>query len=87
LNAPDDDRSAPAKALAMASLVMAIGLEMVVPMLIGYWLDCRLGSKAVFAIIGGICGLSGGVWHFTRLAKSLGGKARAEQSDSNDLPP
>lgn len=49
---PADDRSAQAIAFERAAQVMTISLEMVVPGLLGYWLDQRLGTKAVFLLCG-----------------------------------
>lgn len=49
---PDDNRSAQAIAFEWAARIMTISLEMVVPGLLGYWLDQRLGTKVVFLLIG-----------------------------------
>lgn len=49
---PSDDRSAQSIAFGWASRVMTISLEMVVPGLLGYWLDQRLGTKVVFLLLG-----------------------------------
>jgi hypothetical protein len=39
-------------ALAWAATIMTISAEMVVPGLIGYWLDQRLGTRVLFLLIG-----------------------------------
>jgi len=57
--------------MELSSLVTTIALEMVVPILLGYWIDRWLGFSALFAILGGIAGLTGGVWHLVRLAAIL----------------
>lgn len=51
-NAVDDNRSTVAKAAEWASRIMTISLEMVLPGLVGYWLDSVLGSKVVFMFVG-----------------------------------
>ena len=47
-----DGRSATAKAADWATRVMTISLEMVLPGLLGYWLDTKLGTKALFLLLG-----------------------------------
>jgi len=47
-----DGRSATAKASEWASRIMTISLEMVLPGLVGYWLDTKLGTKALFLLVG-----------------------------------
>jgi F0F1-type ATP synthase assembly protein I len=49
---PSDDRSAMAIAFQWSFTVMTISATMVVPGLLGYWLDQRLGTKAVFLLVG-----------------------------------
>ncbi len=39
-------------ALEWSATIMTISLEMVVPGLLGYWLDQRLGTRIVFLLIG-----------------------------------
>ena len=63
LNTPPDDRSALARAFELGSLATTIALEMVVPIVLGSWLDGWLGTKAVFTIVGGVLGMAGGLWH------------------------
>jgi F0F1-type ATP synthase assembly protein I len=71
-----DDRSALARATQVASNVTSVSLEMVLPILIGYWIDQRLGTKAVFAILGGVLGLATGIWSLMRMTESLRGRAK-----------
>ena len=49
---PPDDRAPMAVALEWSATIMTISLEMVVPGLVGYWLDQRLGTRVVFLLIG-----------------------------------
>lgn len=53
---PSDDRSAMAIAFQWSFTVMTIAAEMVVPGLFGYWLDQRLGTRAVFLLLGFVLG-------------------------------
>jgi hypothetical protein len=47
---------------------MTISLEMVVPGLVGYWLDQRLGTKAILTVVGFALGTTLGMWHLIRIA-------------------
>ena len=38
--------------LEWSATVMVIAAEMVVPGLIGYWIDTKLGTRAVFLLVG-----------------------------------
>ena len=50
---------------------MTVAAEMVVPILIGAWIDGRLGTKGLFAIIGGIIGVAGGIWSLLKMVAPL----------------
>lgn len=62
-----------ALAMEWTSRVTAISLEMVLPGLLGYWVDRKLGSLWVFFVLGGLLGLAGGMWHLIRLAQESTG--------------
>ena len=62
-----DDRSAAVKAYAMASQVIAVAATMVVPGLLGLWLDGILATGAVFTIVGFGLGLTLGIWQIVHL--------------------
>jgi len=66
-----DDRSLLARAAEFASTVTTICLQMVIPVLLGYGLDVWLGTRAVFAILGGLLGLAAGLWSLMRLTAPL----------------
>jgi F0F1-type ATP synthase assembly protein I len=74
-----DGRSPIAVAMHWASQVTTISIEMVLPILLGVWTDQRLGTRAVFSILGAIAGLWLGIWNLIRIAKVLaaGDKERA----------
>lgn len=52
-------------------MATTVSAEMVVPLFLGYGIDQWLGTKAVFALLGGALGLSVGIWSLIRLTKVL----------------
>jgi len=62
-----DDRSPAAAAYTWASRIIGVSWEMVVPGLIGVWLDHRLGTVCVFTLLGFAGGMAYGLWHLIRL--------------------
>ena len=65
-----DDRSPYAQAMELTSRITSISLELVVPVLIGYWLDQRLGTHVLFLVVGVILGFVTATLSLVRLAKS-----------------
>ena len=47
-----DDRSPMAKSFSKASEVTSISIMMIVPGLVGYWVDQKVGSVLVFTLLG-----------------------------------
>ncbi|MCI0741716.1 MAG: AtpZ/AtpI family protein [Gemmataceae bacterium] len=45
-----------------------VGLEMVAPIALGWWLDSLLGSQPWLLVVGVILGLVFGVWHLVVLS-------------------
>jgi ATP synthase protein I len=79
-----DDRSPFVLALEWTSRITTIALEMVLPCLVGFWLDRRLGTWVLFAVLGAIAGFAAGMWHLIQLArvsrvKHNGGGSRDER--------
>ena len=62
-----DDRSPLARAMAWTSHVTTISLEMVVPGVIGLWIDQKLGTGMLFLVLGVLLGLGMGMWHLIKL--------------------
>jgi hypothetical protein len=54
------------------STVTTIATEMVVPPLVGFWLDEKLGIRLVFVSIGAIGGLALGMTSLIRVARAEG---------------
>lgn len=65
-----EGRSPMAIAATWGSRITTIALEMVVPGLIGFWIDSRLGTKVLFGMVGFAFGLTLGVWHLVQMAKA-----------------
>ncbi|MCI0493165.1 MAG: AtpZ/AtpI family protein [Planctomycetes bacterium] len=49
---------------------MVVSLEMVVPGLVGYWLDERLGTVVLFMLVGFAVGGIAGVMHLLHMLRS-----------------
>jgi F0F1-type ATP synthase assembly protein I len=64
-----DGRSPYALAMEWVTRITTISLEMVLPGVMGYWIDQRLGTKALFLLIGLSFGLVGGMWQLIKLTK------------------
>ena len=56
-------------AMEWVTKITTVALEMVVPGVIGTWLDRRWGTKFL-ALIGFAVGLAGGLWHLLALTGS-----------------
>lgn len=59
-------------AMALASQVTTIGLEMVLPAGLGAWLDSRWGTSPWLVIMGAILGFAVSMWHLARLVGLVG---------------
>jgi hypothetical protein len=81
---PGDDRSPLAAALAWSSTIVTISLEMVIPGLIGYWIDQRLGTQVVFVLLGFAVGMVLFVWQLMRL--TAGRKGHDQPTDHPRKP-
>jgi F0F1-type ATP synthase assembly protein I len=57
-------------AAAWVSRLIAVSFEMVIPGVIGYFLDQWLNTKIIFAIVGFGLGLALGMWHLVRMSRS-----------------
>ena len=61
-----------AKAYHWASRIVTVCLEMVVPGLVGLWVDRQLGTVVLFGVTGFAVGMTIGIWHLLRLTGSSG---------------
>ena len=80
---PPDDRSLLARATEWAASTTTVAAEMVVPILIGAWIDGRLGTKGAFAILGGVLGVTVGTRSLLRMVEPLR-RSRGERPDQHD---
>jgi ATP synthase protein I len=80
-----DDRSPLVLAMEWTSRVTTIALEMVLPGLLGYWLDRQLGTHLVLLVLGVILGFATGMWHLIKMTKSPPGNGSSQAGSSNDL--
>ena len=79
-----DDRSRQAIAYHWASRVTSISLEMVLPGLIGYWLDQKFNTNVIFTILGFGGGLTLGMMHLIQLAQSSNAAAKRSKQAQTD---
>ncbi len=70
---PSDDRSPMAIAFQWSATIMTISAEMVVPGLLGYWLDQRLGTGVLFLLVGFAVGGTLATLALMRIAKKRTG--------------
>jgi len=61
---PTQDQSRLGKYYAMAQ----VGMEMVVPIFVGWWADEKLGSRPWLLVLGVILGFGLGLWHLIALS-------------------
>lgn len=64
-----DSRSPLALGLDWSSRVTTVALEMVVPALLGYWADQKLGTFVLFLIVGTSFGFITGLMSLLRLVR------------------
>lgn len=66
--------------MAMVSTIITIACMMVVPALLGSWIDAWLGTVVLFMFLGVIFGVVAGVWQLVKLVQSLENSSK-EQND------
>jgi F0F1-type ATP synthase assembly protein I len=52
--------------------IAQVGLEMVVPIAFGWWVDGQLGSAPWLLVLGVILGFVVGIWHLVALTRNNG---------------
>ncbi len=72
MNQDSDDRSSHAIAYQWASKITTVSLEMVVPGVVGLFVDRWLGTVVLFTLVGFGLGLSLGIVHLLRMTDSSG---------------
>ncbi len=76
----NDDRAMIAKAWGLGYQAMSISLEMVVPGVLGLWIDRWLGTLPLFLILGVIFGMTAGMIHLVQFARRIGEEAKKPSS-------
>lgn len=56
--------------MSRGSEIIACCLLMIVPALVGYWVDGKLSTGLLFTILGLVFGMTGAVWQLKRLVAS-----------------
>jgi F0F1-type ATP synthase assembly protein I len=64
-----DDRSRVAKAYDWASKIISVSIGMVVPAVVGHWIDRRLGTGPLLLVVGSILGLLVGMKNLLRMTR------------------
>ena len=64
---PTDQRSPLAIGMEWSSRVVTVSLEMVVPGVAGHWLDERLGTRALFTLLGFALGMFVAIRHLMQM--------------------
>ncbi len=72
-----DDRSVMAKSMAKVSELMAISLMMIVPALIGIWIDRMLSTVMLFTILGLVFGMIGAGYQLVALVSQSSNKQKS----------
>lgn len=83
METPPEERSPVAVASQWASRVMTVSLEMVLPGMFGYWVDQKLGTVALFMLIGFVLGITAAVWHLIQMTS--GEKNKGPSSEGGRL--
>jgi F0F1-type ATP synthase assembly protein I len=79
-----DDRSSMARAVEWSSRVTSIAAGMVVPGVLGYWVDRKLGTGGLCLVLGVVLGFACGLWQLVQLAQKPpqgGGKSDVSSHD------
>ena len=80
---PADDRSAISLAWAWGTRVTVVAAEMVVPGLIGHWIDTKLGIPLVFMLIGFALGITSAIMQLIRITAA---DTRAKHPSDKNYP-
>lgn len=72
--------------LAFYFALAQVGMEMVVPVALGGWLDARLGWSPWLLIVGAVSGFAGGLWHLLRLLKAHERRAIRQEKHQDRQP-
>lgn len=80
---PVDDSTSQVVAGQWVARLTTVATEMVLPGVLGYWIDQRLGTKLVFMLLGFGSGLALGVWHLIRMTSPAKRHENSQRSDDD----
>jgi hypothetical protein len=70
--------------LEWASRITTIGLEFVLPMVLGYGVDSWLGTLPAGTLVGAVLGFVLGIWQTIRMTQQLPGASRRRAHSDQD---
>jgi hypothetical protein len=79
------DRSFIAVAVDRASRVTTIALEMVVPPVLGLWIDRKLGTDFIFVSLGAVLGFCTGIMSLLKMTHCVVQPKGRKDRDENDI--
>jgi F0F1-type ATP synthase assembly protein I len=79
-----DERPSLVVAAEWTSRVTTVSLEMVLPGVVGLWIDRQLGTVMVFLILGVVLGMTVGMIHLVRWTSSMSTGKPGKKTSSED---
>ena len=79
-----EERSSLALAYQWASRITGVSFEMVLPGVVGYWIDQKAGTRVLFTVLGFGFGLTAGMWHLIRMTRSDEGARESTDEEAQD---
>ena len=76
MSRPPDGRSPIALGYLWAARIFTVALEMVIPGLVGHWIDIKLDTGFVCLVLGLLAGMAFSTWHLLKLVQRSGMKER-----------
>ena len=83
-----DGRSRNAIAYHWSSRIISVSIEMVLPGVLGHWLDQRFGTRVLFTILGFGFGLVLGMYHLIQISRTMNNNPSGSPRDeANETTP
>ena len=77
---PVDDRSPTAKALSKVTEITAISLMMIVPAIVGHFIDRRFNTVILFTAVGLVLGVGAAIWQLVQFVAHQDQSTSANQN-------
>jgi ATP synthase protein I len=84
---PPDDRPPYAVAAEWVSRITTVSLQMVLPAVLGFWVDQKLGTVMLFLVLGAILGMTTGMIQLVRMTSTKADGVKAPRKKPEDKPP